>query len=322
MLARAQRVIIVAWIGGTLGWLGWFVAQGRPVLAVAGALLMAGAHALVLGIEFALLPWINRDDPAPRADARALVRAWWGEVRAATRVFGWQQPWRSRCEPDHLPADGRCRRGVVFVHGFVCNRGFWNPWMRRLRRDGVPFVAVNLEPVLGSIERYPDIIESAAGQVWDATGQAPVIVAHSMGGLAVRSWLCKPGDDARVHSVITIGTPHQGTWLARFGLVHNAREMRQRCAWIEGLSQREGAARRTLFTCFYSHCDNIACPASTGTLPGADNRHVAGVAHVALAFTEEVFDALRARLVHSTRNSRSPSSTLPASMGGSARSSS
>jgi triacylglycerol lipase len=268
--------------------------------AVIGALAIGGAHAWVLAVEFMVLPWINRHDPAPLASAAMLVRAWWAEVCVATRVFGWQQPWRSQCEPDHLPASASGRRGVVLVHGFMCNRGFWNPWLSRLRAGGVPFVAVNMEPVLGSIERYADTLENAVRQVTEVTGRPPVIVTHSMGGLAVRAWLCGVDADDRVHSVITIGTPHRGTWLAAMGLAHNAQEMRYGCDWVEKLGQREAQARRLLFTCFYSHCDNIACPATTGTLPGADNRHVEGMAHVQLAFHDEVFEALWTRVAYGT----------------------
>ncbi len=145
---------------------------------------------------------------------------------------------------------------------------------------------------------YADTIETAVLQVTQATGMAPVIVAHSMGGLAVRAWLCGVDADDRVHSVITIGTPHRGTWLAAMGLAHNAREMRYGCDWVETLGHREAQARRVLFTCFYSHCDNIACPATTGTLLGADNRHVEGMAHVQLAFQDVVFEALWTRVAH------------------------
>ena len=42
------------------------------------------------------------------------------------------------------------------------------------------------------------------------------------------------------------------------------------------------------FTCWNSHADNIVFPASTATLAGADNRHVAGVPHVAMAFHPKV----------------------------------
>jgi triacylglycerol esterase/lipase EstA (alpha/beta hydrolase family) len=144
--------------------------------------------------------------------------------------------------------------------------------------------------VFGSIDEYADIIERAVLQIEAATGRAPVLVGHSMGGLAMRAWLDRYAADRRVHRVITVGSPHSGTWLGRFGYARNTREMRLDSAWRSALTAKEPASRLAGFTCFYSHCDNIAFPASTGTLPGADNRHVAGVAHVHLLFQNEVFN--------------------------------
>jgi hypothetical protein len=37
-----------------------------------------------------------------------------------------------------------------------------------------------------------------------------------------------------------------------------------------------------LFTCWHSCGDNIVFPHRTATLPGADNRHIPSVGHVAL----------------------------------------
>ena len=42
------------------------------------------------------------------------------------------------------------------------------------------------------------------------------------------------------------------------------------------------------FVCWYSNADNIVFPAATATLLGADNRHVPGVSHVAMAFHPQV----------------------------------
>ena len=84
-----------------------------------------------------------------------------GESLTAHEVFGWRQPFRARRARHAARCAQRGRRGVVLVHGFVCNRGFWNPWMPRLRAAGVPFVAVNLEPVFGSTRRLRRIIDDA-----------------------------------------------------------------------------------------------------------------------------------------------------------------
>ena len=292
-LARLQQAITLGLLLVALAW-GWLWTQaGRPGLALAGALLIVFGYALFLGLEFVLLALVHADDPAPRPRAAQLLRAWWGEVLTAPQVFCWRQPFRSRAIADHLPATARGRRGLVMVHGFVCNRGLWNPWMERLRAEDVPFVAVDLEPVFGSLDDYAPIVEAAVARLEAATGLAPVLVGHSMGGLALRGWLNTLGDDARAHRLITVGTPHRGTWLARFGHTRNGRQMRVGNAWLAAQAGRESAQRRSRYTCFYGHCDNIVFPASTATLPGADNRHVAATAHVQMLFREPVYAEVR-----------------------------
>ena len=292
MLARLQRFTTFALLGAALAWAVWFLRAGSQAWAGFGALFILFFYALVLGLEFVLLAFVHGNDAAPRASAAQLLRAWWGEVRSAPQVFCWRQPFRSHAEPDQLGPDARGRRGVLFVHGFVCNRGLWNPCLKRLRALGVPFVAVDLEPVFGAIDDYNSIVDQAVRRLEGATGMAPMIVAHSMGGLAVRAWLQAHGADARVHRVVTIGAPHGGTWLARFAFMPNARQMRQANAWLIALAAAEPASRRALFTCFYGHCDNIVFPPSTATLTGADNRHIAATAHVHMASAEVVFDEI------------------------------
>ncbi len=211
-------------------------------------------------------------------------------------TFAWRQPWRWNSVPDHLPVTARGRRGVLLVHGFFCNRGLWLPWLERLRADDRPCVAINLEPVFGSIDDYIVLIEAAVARIEAATGLPPLIVAHSMGGLATRAWLQACHADERCAGVVTIGSPHHGTWLARFALTANGRQMRRRGAWLTALAAAEPPLRYTRFTCFYGHCDNIVFPAGTATLPGADNRHLAGTAHVDMVMRAEVFTEVLRRL--------------------------
>jgi len=300
MLARLQQAITLTLLCLALGWAAWFAARGQPAWALVGALLIVFGYAIFLAIEFVLLAATRASDPAPRASAAQLLRAWWGEVLAAPRVFCWRQPFRSHAEPDALDADSAGRLGVLLVHGFVCNRALWNPWLARLRAAGVPFVAVSLEPVFGAIDDYGAIIDDAVLRLQQATGRPPLVVAHSMGGLAVRAWLARRDAAARVHHVVTIATPHRGTWLARFALSPNGHQMQIGGPWLRELEAderaRRGADPYTDFTCLYSHCDNIVFPPSTATLPGAANKHVAGSAHVHLAFQPEAFSEVWARL--------------------------
>lgn len=296
-LARMLQGLVFVLLAGAAGWLAWFWGRA-PGLAVAGALLIACIHSLALALEFIALQRVNRADAVPPAGWRALARAWLAETMHGIRTFGWRQPFRWQAVPDALaPAAAfRGRRGVVFVHGFVCNRGFWNPWMGRLAGCGHAFAAVNLEPVFGSIDDYAPTIERAVAAVTTATGLPPLLVCHSMGGLAARAWLRAGPNAARVHHVVTIGTPHHGTWLARFSRRPNGRQMALGSDWLRMLEQDGRGLPGPGFTCWYSNCDNVVFPASTATLAGADNRLVPGMAHVQLAFRPEVIAATLALL--------------------------
>ncbi|MDP3823718.1 MAG: alpha/beta fold hydrolase [Burkholderiales bacterium] len=287
-LARLQQGTTLSTVFAALAWLVWRW-QDSPAGAVAGAVFIAFFYSFVLAIEFAAMRFVGGGDPAPRPTWGELGHAWLCETIAALRVFAWRQPFRWREVPDHLAAPGEpARRGVVFIHGFVCNRGFWTPWMKELRERGHSFVAVNLEPVFGSIDDYVPIVEKAVDAVTRATGMPPVLVCHSMGGLAARAWLCAAKGESRVDHVITIGSPHQGTWLAQFSHLTNGKQMKRQGEWLRCLEQQEAAGATAKFTCWYTNCDNIVFPASTATLPGADNRLVRGVAHVELAFHPRV----------------------------------
>lgn len=297
MLARLQQATTLFLLAFAAVWLACFIGYS-PLWAWLGAAVIVAGYSVFLALEFVMLRLVGRNDPAPQPAWRELFRAWVGETLIAPRVFYWRQPFRSNQVPDHLEASaltpGLC--GVVLVHGFVCNRGFWTPWLQRLKAGGHGFVAVNLEPVFGGIDDYIPIIEQAVQRVTAATGRPPVIVAHSMGGLAVRAWLRAMDSGDRVAHVITLGTPHRGTWLGRFSRVLNGRQMHLGSEWLGELTRYANETRHVNFTCWYSNCDNIVFPASTATLPGAHNRLVRAVAHVQLAFNAEVMRVSLAKI--------------------------
>ena len=151
--------LVVTAAGLLLVWL--WLARGSPAWQGAGVALFLWGHALVLGVEFALMARVNRADPAPSATVGEWLRAWWTESVTAPRVFSWWQPFRWRVLPDTAVGERTHtgRRAVVLVHGFVCNRGLWMPWLRVLR---AVLPAFALPRRLFQVEKLP---QNAAGKL-------------------------------------------------------------------------------------------------------------------------------------------------------------
>lgn len=311
LVARLQAFITLAWLAAALAWpLAW---RDRPLVALAGLLLIPLAHGGVLALEFALQRLFSGSDPTVRATGAQICRAWAGELLAAPRLFCWQQPFRSRRHPDQASPAHRGQRGVVFVHGYLCNRGAWNPWLQHLVREGSPFIALDLSAPFGRIEEGVPQIEAAVAQITQATGLAPVVVAHSMGGLALRAWMAQAGDPARVHRWVTLGSPHHGTWTAHFGHTPNARQLCPGSPWLRQLERAVPPAWHARAVCFFSNADNMVFPPQTATLPGADNRLLPGLAHVQMLMRPELIRAVLALRQAPELDSpiASPGMTLP-----------
>ncbi len=298
MLSHCLKLVVFAWIGTA-----FLVIAGfwyRPAAVIPASYLAAAIFFVpFLFVQFVVAHLVNGADKSPKASWWSVIKAWIAEAQIVVRVFCWDLAFASNRFPDQIDDafSQRGRRGVVFIHGFLCNRGLWTPWLQKLTHSRRAFVAVSLTPVFGSIDRYVDAIDHAVRKVTQATGMPPLVVCHSMGGLAVRGWLrASAGADARVHHIVTIGSPHQGTWLSRLPLSRNTQQMGIGSVWLKNLGSVEPATRYHLFTCFYSNCDNIVFPASTATLPGAQNCHISGLAHVALAFDQRVMSESLAKL--------------------------
>ena len=131
--------------------------------------------------------------------------------------------------------------------------------------------------MFGSIDDHPPLVEDAVRRVTEATGMAPLLIGHSMGGWPSVPWLRAYQSDARMHHAITLGTPHGGTWPGPFQPDDQRRQMRLGGEWVRQLqAAAEPSGRAARFTCWYSNCDNIVFPASTATLAGASNRLLEG----------------------------------------------
>ena len=231
-----------------------------------------------------------------------MLQEFWFSMLCWFRLFPFARPYVHRAEEDFSYP-------VLLLHGYGANSGFWQRMHQRLQSQGISHCAVDLEPVLGSIDDYAPRVEAAVRDLLlEQTTSQVIVVAHSMGGLAARAWLRRYGTHS-VARVITLGTPHAGSLLAGYGIGVNARQMLPASAWraeekhwLSELAKSEDAALRALFLCIWSRHDNIIAPQTSAELPGADQVALDKIGHVALAFDTRSVDKVMEEITAVRRN--------------------
>ncbi len=129
-------------------------------------------------------------------------------------------------------------RALVFVGGFAAPGNEWplTPIRRRAREKGWRTKYFNerlaFGPISTSAERLVKLIEHMA-----QTHDSIVVVGHSMGGLVAEHAAAL---GAPIDAVVTIGTPHQGHSLSRFGPLRVMREMGTNSAYLKSVKAIPG----------------------------------------------------------------------------------
>ena len=108
------------------------------------------------------------------------------------------------------------------------------------------------------------------------------VVAHSMGGVVARLALEDPGTARRVATLVTLGTPHQGTHAARWGNTRHVRALRPGSPVMDRLVAQVPWRRRRgwpRLVAFWSPADLLLLPATTACVDGAENVEMPGFTH-------------------------------------------
>ncbi len=194
-----------------------------------------------------------------------------------------------------MGADGLGRRQpaphvVLLIHGYLCNRGMWW-WLRRgLRAQGRAVATVNLEPPLGSIEVLAECLRARIESLLAETGaESAVLVGHSMGGLVARAYLRRHGT-GHVAKLITLGSPHHGTRLARLGRGRNAREMEPDSGWMRAWAEADYLSVPALSV--WSARDNYVIPQDSSHMAGARETVLPALGHLSMAFSPKILEIL------------------------------
>lgn len=201
---------------------------------------------------------------------------------------------------------GRRQHTVVLVHGILGQDFvYWNLIKRYLHSDRYHFHDLRL-PFFG----FSDLRKAAArlAQEIDAIAKAAPrdtsdgrvdLIAHSAGGLAARYYIKSLGGDGTVHSLVTLGTPHHGTYTsALFPLATVARQTLPGSEFLRELNDGDETPGHVHYTSIYSLTDGVVIPASSARLKGARNIEVNYVTHWGLLWRPRVYRFIREAIDH------------------------
>jgi triacylglycerol lipase len=182
---------------------------------------------------------------------------------------------------------------VVLVHGYVHNRSAFLVMQGALRRAGFQYVhAFNYLPLAYDLLELATLLAGEVERILATWGaQRCMIVGHSMGGMIARTYVQELGGEDTVDTVVTLGSPHRGTYTAYAGLGPAAAQLRPGSAFLRRLHDgaRPSAVR---WVAFYSDLDAAVVPAASGRLEPAAlqavNVRVGDIGHTSLLLTGEV----------------------------------
>ncbi|MCL4233363.1 MAG: alpha/beta fold hydrolase [Deltaproteobacteria bacterium] len=190
---------------------------------------------------------------------------------------------------DVFDRPGGPRTPVVLVHGLGGSRGAWWPLRLYLHAHGRKrLYAFGYEG--GSIEEHAGALVGFVSRVLAVTGEDRVdIVAHSLGGIIARFAIQRLGLASHIRTLVTLATPHQGTYAAHYANTDLTRPLRPESDMIRDLNGDDFASLGVDLVCVCSDRDIYVVPSEHMAHPDARNLTVRGVSHSQHLISTRVF---------------------------------
>jgi pimeloyl-ACP methyl ester carboxylesterase len=142
----------------------------------------------------------------------------------------------------------------------------------------------------GTIEDHAEGLKGFVDSILRTTGETRVdIVAHSLGGIISRYAIQRLGLRDTVRTLVTMATPHQGTYAAQYANTTLTRSLRPASDVIRNLNAEDLTDYPMRFFSIFSDRDVYVVPAEGMTHPGAENVFLPDVSHSQYLVSAQVF---------------------------------
>jgi pimeloyl-ACP methyl ester carboxylesterase len=268
----------------SLGHLFW-----RGVVAAGGQVaFVSGVYPLGNQLGVALSRAVARK-PQPPGLLRAVAGEWaMAQLIAAARPLGFFG----------LPVVRRAAgpRPVLLLHGYAMGRANFLLLANRLALAGLgPLVGFEYW-TLGGVEKASRALAAFVEEVCVRLGCPQVdLVGHSMGGMVARHYATLGAGASRVRHLVTLGSPHGGTPLARFGIGKPSRELAADSELVRQMAAVP-VPPEVDFTLIWSRTDGLVSGRHGALLDGAEVLEFHDLGHLALLGSRRVARELAVRL--------------------------
>jgi pimeloyl-ACP methyl ester carboxylesterase len=192
---------------------------------------------------------------------------------------------------------------ILLIHGMVDNRSIFALLRRGLRRRGFGrIVSMNYSVLTNDIRAAAAGLAAEVERLCEQTGYERIhIVGHSLGGMIARYYVQRLGGDARVHTLVCLGSPHTGTRAARLVPKRFAGQLRPDSDVVAELAE-PATGCRTRFIAVWSDLDQLIVPKRAARIDHPDlvsqNLFVRGLGHLSLPVDGRVVHAICTTLAH------------------------
>ncbi|MBA3956991.1 MAG: alpha/beta fold hydrolase [Parachlamydiaceae bacterium] len=278
-----------------LGGISYQVALCAAVVVIVPLELLAAVVVTVL-IAAAIIiasPWFLFSNSKHKTNALHNAQAVIREL-FATAVITAMYPFELTSRNDYSPTK---KTPMIFVHGYLHNSSGWRVMVNRLKAAGIdnPMFFINLGSPLQLMEQYNESLEKEVAKIMDTTGASQVIwVGHSMGGLLGASYVQKHKE--KVKTLITIGSPLEGTKMAVLGFGRCSNQMKNGSDYIKKL---KATPHETPSLCFWSKQDAAIFPrwsAKGPKTPQTNSQLLDKHGHLSMFFSRKLCNQLIAHL--------------------------
>jgi hypothetical protein len=182
---------------------------------------------------------------------------------------------------------------ILLVHGIIDNHTVFTLMRRQLHRRGFTRIhSFSYSPLTLDVRTTAERLGAEIEALCEEHGSEQIhVIGHSLGGLIARYYIQRLGGDQRVHTCVTLGTPHEGTVAARLLPWPLVKQVRPDSDLMAELAEPAPGCQ-TRFVAFYSDVDQLIVPQRRARIHHPDltarNVRVRGVGHLSLPFHGEV----------------------------------